>query len=235
MKKGRLFVSMPLVVKTRIIILILTASARLSLASFGQGLITLDGSNNTSTSPNATTSGRVFINGVLDTSVDINCELLYSSSQNAPFEPVVTLLLSSSALPTGPSVGQVITASGDITGEANGTLLDFSGEPYIIPGIGAGQTAYFLVLGWLGNYSSYAAALNGEYAYPGLTSVFSEVLSPASSFVQADINNMAALNMAELDVPYPPPAVPEPSSLMMAGVGLGSMLVFGCRRAILHL
>ncbi len=217
------------------IILSITALTGFAAVGFAQGTIILDGSNNTSTSPAASSSGRVFINEVLDTSADINCELFYSlGGQYGAFEPVVTLLLSSSASPTGSSLGQVISASGDITSFANGTLDDFSGEPYLIPGIGAGQTAYFFVEGWLGNYNSFTAALAGQYSYPGSTGVFSEVLSSAGAVTQADINNMPALNLEGLDVPYPPPPVPEPSSLAMAkGVGtIGSMLIFGCRKII---
>jgi hypothetical protein len=216
------------------LILTFTACFGLSFAGFAQGTITLDGSENTSTSPNAATSGRVFIytpnnyptyfNG-LDTSQDINCELLYSTSQYGGFMPAVTLLLSSSNYVGGGSaLGQVLSAAGDITFYENGTLIDSSGLSYVIPGIPAGGTAYFELEGWLGNYSSLSAAETGVNGFVpvGVSAVFSETLSSATSPIQASMNNMPALNLVLLDY------VPEPSSLLMAGIGIGSMLVIAC-------
>jgi hypothetical protein len=49
--------------------------------------------------------------------------------------------------------------------------------------------------------------------------VFAEVLTSASSPTQASLDQAPALNLVTT-------AVPEPSTLAMAGVGLASMLIF---------
>jgi len=197
------------------LILSVTAIASFSAVGFAQGTITFDGSVNTDPSSTATSNGQVFINGVLDSSTDINAELLYSSTQGGTYSPVVTLLLSSSTAPANAAVGQVITAASDITFQGNGQFLDASGQSYIIPGVASGATGWFEVLGWLGG-DSYANATGAK----GATAPFSEVLSSASSPTQANISNMPALNLVTTTV------VPEPSTLAMAGVGLASMLIF---------
>jgi hypothetical protein len=200
------------------LILSVTAVAGFSMASFAQGVIYFDGSNNSSTSVSATTEGQVFVNGVLDTTQDINAELLYSSTSTGTFSPVVTLLLSSSNTnPTqSPTLGQVYSAAGDATFYP-GQLLDNSGAGYIIPGIAPSTTAYFEVEGWLGQSSTFAGATGAK----GVTAVFSESLASAVG-TPNDIENMPALNLTT--------AVPEPSTLAMAGVGLASMLIFRRRK-----
>jgi hypothetical protein len=195
------------------LILSVTAITGVSLGAFGQGAITFDASANTSTSVSATSGGLVFIGGVLDTTTDINAELLYSSTAGGTYSPVVTLLLSSSASPTGGTLGQTIGASGDITGVGSGALLDLSGQTYVLP-IASTVTAYFEVEGWVGTSSSYANATGAK----GTTAPFSEVLSSTFPPLQT-IGNMPALNLVTT-------VVPEPSTLAMAGVGLASMLIF---------
>jgi hypothetical protein len=195
------------------LILSVTAMAACSVGAFAQGTITFDGSGNANSSLSASSGGQVFINGVLDTAQDINAELLYSSTATGTFSPVVTLLLTSGNAGTGiSSLGQTLTAAGDITGYGTGVLFDNSGQSFTIPSIGSGVVAYFEVEGWLGNSSSLATAAVG-----GTTAAFSETLTANSSPTQAVINNMPALNLT---------AVPEPSTLAMAGVGLASMLIF---------
>jgi hypothetical protein len=198
------------------LILSVAAVTSFSVGALAQGAINFDGSSNTSTSPTATTSGLVFINGVLDTSTDINAELLYSSTATGAFSPVVTLLLSNISGSTSTAVGQTLTAAGDITDYLTGQLYDGNGISYNIPGFTGGSTAYFQVQGWLGNYSSLASA-QAAGKPTGTTAVFSETLVAPSSPTPALINNMPALNLT---------AVPEPSTLAMAGVGLASMLIF---------
>ena len=197
------------------IILSVTAIAGFSVAAFAQGTITFDGSNNTSTSPTAPSSGLVFIDSgsgaVLDTTTDINAELLYSATGVAgTFTSVVTLLLSSSAAPTDGSLGQSYASAGDITFWANGQLQDQSGQSYVIPTIAAGSTAFFEVMGWTGVGATYGA----QGTAFGTSSVFSEVLSASTSPVQANIEGMPALVLN----------VPEPTTMAMAGLGGLSLL-----------
>jgi hypothetical protein len=193
------------------LILSATAVAGFSMAGFAQGGLYFDGSSNSNTSLNATTEGSTFINGVLDTSTDINAELLYSSTATGTFNPIVTLLLSSQNAnsSTASTLGQTYTAVGDITEFS--ALYDPTGTEYVVPGIGAGATIYLEVEGWLGNSSTYAGAVT-----KGTTAVFTEALVAVPG-TSNDIEDMPALNLT---------AVPEPSTLAMAGVGLASMLIF---------
>jgi len=187
------------------LILSVTAVAGFSMAAFAQGTITFDGS----------TGGHISINGAADTTADVNAELLYSSTGTAgTFNPLITMLLSSSATASGPAAGQVITAAGDISFNGDGSLYDSGGQAYIVPAIASGATAFFEVVAWTGNGANPAAP--GIDA--GTSAVFTEVLTAASSPSQANIGNMLALNLV------PTTIIPEPSTLAMAGVGLASML-----------
>jgi hypothetical protein len=198
------------------LILSVTAIAGFSLAGFAQGTITFDGSNNLNTSPAATSGGQVFIGGVLDSTIDINAELLGGTSAGSVTTPIVTLLLSSSTIGSIGTPGQILSAGGDVTGNANGTFFDNNGLAYSVPGVAAGGTGYFVVEAWLGDYSSLAAA-KAAGADTVTTAVFSEALVANTSPIPAVIDQMPALNLV---------AVPEPSTLAMAGVGLASMLLF---------
>jgi hypothetical protein len=164
----------------------------------------------------------VFINGVTDSVQDINAELLYGTTPTSVSTPVVTLLLSSSILGTSTSIGQTLSAAGDIYELENGQLYDDNDLDYVIPNVPAGQKCYFEVEGWTGNYGSYAAAVASDMAAVGKTAVFSETLSLPFQPPITGIDNMPALNLV----------IPEPPPLTMAVVGIGSMLVFGCRKFV---
>jgi hypothetical protein len=195
------------------IILSVTAISAFSMGAFAQGTIAFNGGNNSNTSLSATSEGNVFINGVLDTSQDINAELLYSSTGNAgTFSPVVTLLLSSSASPNGTGVGQTYSAQSDIGFWGSGQLFDATGTVFVLP-IAANTSVYFEVEGWTGLGATYANAPKS-----GITAPFQEVLTSSSAPQIQDIEGMPALNLTT--------AVPEPSTFAMAGVGLASMLIF---------
>lgn len=199
------------------LILSVTAVGAISMGAFAQGTIAFDGSNNSNPSPSATSEGYVFINSVLDTSQDINAELLYSTTGTAgTFSPVVTLLLTSSASPSGPQAGQVIGAAGDITTIGSGQLYDLSGQTYNVPG--TTTSAYFEVEGWLGTSSTYAGAIT-----KGTSLVWQDTtLGAQGTPVTSDVEGMSALNLVT--------TVPEPSTFAMAGVGLASMLIFRRRK-----
>jgi len=203
----------------KMLILSVAAVAGLAVTGYAQGVIAFNGSHNSNPSPTATSSGEVFLNGVLDTTQDINAELLYGTSPANVSIPVVTLLLSASNHGTSAAIGQTLSAQRDVSFYHSGVLSDPNGWNYVIPNLPAGMTGYFLVQGWTGNFGSYADAVASGTAAVGQTAVFSEILE-APLQIPIGIGNMPALNLA----------IPEPSSLMMAGVGIGSMLVFGCRK-----
>jgi len=199
--------------------LILTslAVAGITLSGFSQGIIYFDGSNNTSPSSTATSEGQVFLNGVLDTGTDINAELLWSSTVNGIFAPVATLLLSTSTSP-GNAVGSIQPAAGDITFYTSGVLFDTTGNAYQFNtpnAIAAGTPVFFMVEGWTGNYSTFAAAQADPNSFVGATSAFSEVLTSATGTAN-DIEGMPALNLV---------SVPEPTALALAGLGGFGMLM----------
>jgi hypothetical protein len=229
-------------------------------AGFAQAYITLDGSNNSNPSPSATSSGLVFLIDPLnnlpndpipgghipgydstDFFYDINVELLYGTTPNTVNTPVVTLLRSSNNTGTGSSaLGQVLSASGDMTDRANGQLLDSSSTEFLIPSVSPGNATYFRILAWTGNVDSYSAAQadvfnpqTGQFfsQYTGTSPIFSEILNSGPFSTVANIENMPALILnPSLDTNGF--VIPEPSPLKMAGIGIGSMLVFGCRNMI---
>ena len=167
------------------------------LPSFSQGVIYFDGSNNNNPSLSAGSDGLVFLNGVLDSQTDINCQLWWSQNTNGPFSPVVTLLSSSSNKVYTTSPGSIQSAAGDITTGGSGNLIDPSFNAYALPGTIPGQSVYFVVLAWTGNYSSYLNAVTSpsDASLVAATPPFSEVLTSASG-APNDIENMPALNLS---------------------------------------
>jgi hypothetical protein len=196
------------------LILSATALAACSLGAHAQGLIFFD----TTSSAN-----HVTINGALDTTTDINAQLLMSTTGTAgTFNPVVTLLLSSSnSTPDGQpgyDGSDVLTAAGDVTFYHNGTLQDQSGSSYIPSASAAvGSSAFFEVIGWTGAFDTLAAAQASGTSAFGTSAVFSEVLGGPTSVPPPTLGGFAGVNLV---------SVPEPSTMAMAGVGLASMLLF---------
>ena len=200
------------------VILTISVVAGFSAAGFAQGILVADNSNGGN--PPAY---DVTINGVKDTTTDINLELLYSSSATTSLDagsglnilasgsPVVTFLQSATAAPSTGTLGQTYSDSGIIS--TFGTVYDGTGTEFTLP---AG-TYDFQILGWTGNYNTLDAAAAAGQAV-GATSVFSATAA-ASPALPADVSGMGILNLA-------PVAVPEPTTLAMAGVGLASMLIF---------
>jgi hypothetical protein len=188
------------------LILTLTAVAGFSVAGFSQGAITLDGS----------LGGNILINGVVDTTQDLNAILYGGTSPTTVTTPIITLLNSSSLQSSSSLTGQTLSASGDIQDNSNGTFYDNNGNAYIVPNVPSGSTGYFELVLWTGNGNSPTA--------PGIdaatSTVFSEVLVATTSPIPAVANNLPSINLV------PTTVVPEPSTLAMAGVGLASMLFF---------
>jgi hypothetical protein len=175
------------------------------------------------------------LNGTLDTTKDVNAELIAGSSSSALTTAIVTLLLSDKNPPSSTAaLGTIQPAAGDVTtfgqqtsGPLGGALYDLSGNGYAIPGAAVGATEYFQVLLWTGNYSSYAQAYNSGVpgVLAGESAVFSEVLTSFSGIAN-DIEGSSAINLTQVTATV----VPEPSTLAMAGVCFASMLFLRRRK-----
>jgi hypothetical protein len=134
------------------------------------------------------------------------------------------LLSSSNTSPDGNpgfDASDVVAAAGDITFNRNGHITDQSGSFYVL-NAPAGATEYFEVEVWLGNFSSYSQAIAGGEVYFGVTSPFAEVLASNLSPILTGIGNRPTIDLA---------VIPEPSTLAMACVGIGSMLIFRSRKS----
>ena len=176
----------------------------------------------------ADSSGAAYdttINGVPNQSQDLNLQLLFGSSPTSFSSiPVVTLLLSSSAIPSGSQIGQTLSAAGDIT--ALYTILDNSGEEYILGSGYENRTDYFKVLAWTGQFSSYQAALASDdpSVSAGTSAIFTEHIPGNPPAIPTDISNVGVVNL----VPVPEPAT---YALATGGVSLASMLLFRRRKS----
>ena len=161
--------------------------------------------------------------GTPNYSVNLDLELLFygSSYYDQPFIPVVTLLGSSNASPSGPQLGQIVTAAGDISDY--GTIYEQSGQVFDLGSAYQNRTDYFQVLAWTGFYPSYAAALasGNPNELLGNSSIFAEFvpLNPSTT----DISNVGVIHLT---------MAPEPAVLPVAsaGLALASTLLFRRRK-----
>jgi len=191
------------------LILSVTAVAGLAMAGSAQQVLLHD--DNAS----APTSNDVSINGVIDTSQNLNLELLVGKTAGSVTTDVVTLLLSTSTFTATTALGSVQSAAGDITA-GGGLIIDQSGNAYSVP---AG-TDYYQILAWTG-----ASATFPGLGVPGTTAGETPVLqfdansTPGNGAPPANEDLASPLNLVTTTV------VPEPTTLAMAGVGLASMLL----------
>ncbi len=199
----------------------------LTLDASGQGLVYLDGSNNSSISPTATSNGRVFFESggstTIDNSTDINIELAYgtTASNVSLANAVTTLLLSSTQSEGNGTLGETLSAAGDISVFGGGRIFDASGTGYQFPTLTPNTYVYFEIFAWTGNFSSYSAALASGTAMAGSSGVFEEQLVAVDAS-HSNIQEMPALILTHSVVP-----VPEPSTVVL--VGLGGLALLGLR------
>jgi hypothetical protein len=196
------------------LILSVTAIAGLAMAGNSQQVFFHD------STASAPTSNDVSINGVIDTTQDLNLELLVGTTAGNVNVDVVTLLIgATSSATTG--LGSTQSAAGDIS--SLGLIDDQTSNAYKV----AGGTAFYQVLAWTGNSAT----------FPGLGVAGTTAgESPVYAFDLAGGIPASGAPAAELDIPTPfnlvttAVVMPEPSTLAMAGVGLASMLMFRSRK-----
>jgi hypothetical protein len=191
------------------------------------GVIIIDSSPNIGdgSGPTATTGGLVWLdpggnlaNATLDTSVDINLEVLWGTSANN----VNTVLnldplgLNSSASPYW--LANQPTGMEDITGFAAGALLDPNGNSYIIPGEAPGTTIWLQLIGWTGNSS---APSGPNVGLEGRTTPFSVVVSPNTQVYPTDVSGMGALVLT-----------PEPSLPALFGLAAAAFILLRLRHPL---
>jgi len=196
------------------LILSITALAGLSMAANAQQVALHDAN-----SADPTSSNDISIAGVVDTSQDVNLQLLVGSSSSTVTTDVVTLLLNQATTTATTALGSVQPAAGDVS--FSGLIDDKSNNGYNV----AAGTTYYEILAWTGNFSSYAAAeasgqigvyggSSGVIAFDAAGGIPTSGLPPAEEDLASDINLTQVV------------ATPEPSTIAMAGIGLASMLIF---------
>jgi hypothetical protein len=187
--------------------------AGLTVSGYSQGTIYFDGSNNHNASAAASSGGQVFLNGTLDTTQDINAQLLMFNGTS--YVPVVTLLLSLGGnTTTTVAFGSNQGALGDITDFSGGAPFDASGNGYQenFAAYPAGSVGQFEVAGWTGNFSSLAAAQAAGNSMTGITGPFNVTLTSPTGTAN-DISAMPALLLT----------VPEPSMFALCGLGAAAL------------
>jgi len=102
-----------------------------------------------------------------------------------------------------------------------GQALDVSGNSYAIPGLGANAAGFFEAQWWTGNASSFANAGNTAQGgaatdIRGTSGAFSNPTGGPPS-VPPGLTGMPSVTLLP---------VPEPSTMVLCGLGLASLLVF---------
>lgn len=179
----------------------LVATVAFAGSVFGQGQVTL--------ANNATSLVRID-NAVSGTAVPVGTmsfQLYYGAGVNQP---------EGSLSPVGPIVGTSTVAAGRILN----TVINIPNPP-VLPG----GAATFQVWAWASSYASYAAAVSGgglvgkSVTFNATTSP--DILPPPTPTTLAGLYPGFAVTAA---------VVPEPSTFVLAGLGIASLLLFRRRK-----
>ena len=126
------------------------------------------------------------------------------------------------------ALGTIQPGKGDITHAWS--IFDSSNNAYDVGNAGLSGYLDYQVLAWTGNYSTFAAAEAASNADTGISPVipFYQLVGAGLPPVDIDLDSNPINLIGELD----PPIMPEPSTLAMATVSSGLMLVFGWRKLV---
>jgi len=165
-------------------------------SGLAQALIAIDNNENTSLDEAATSNG-LFWNGNALLNQDANLTL-WAGSSPENLAPLKTFLLSN-----GSAIGSSVFGPG--------TWTDISGNTYHVPGVDGGSAAYFLVQIWLGDYSSFDAAMIAG-SVCGQSTVFRQTLRNLN-LPPPDLTAMPAVML-----------IPEPGVCGLACLGAAALL-----------
>lgn len=193
--------------------LIITAAlAMTAVAAFAQGTITFNNGATTAIvwAPTGIPPGAT-AGAAIEGSYGIKVGLFYNTSGT-------TFTLVS---PT-PYLGT--TSSGATNAAFNGR---FNAGTVIVQGLAAGQSGNFQVRAWQGSFASYDAAKTGG-GYIGASPTFSNPSGGAVDPVTGIAG--AAAGLTGLTAGFPVTGIPEPSTLVLAGLGLGALALIRRRK-----
>lgn len=174
----------------------------LVLTARGQGVISFDNLDNTSSSVFATSNGLFFYD--LDHLIkqDFNAAL-YGGTDSANLSLIVSI---SGAAAIGSNAG------------GPGTFVDMSGQTYPVPGTTtASMSAFFKIEAWIGPYSSYSGALVGG-GVATQSPIFRNPVASAPN-TPPDLTGMPAIVF-----------VPEPATIWLASLGSALPIFCGMQR-----
>jgi len=127
--------------------------------------------------------------------------------------------------PVGGSLVPIVTLTGGaLLNLGGGLVYDGSGQSYVIPGVAANSQASLHMQFWVGNFPTYTAALAG-LALTADSPMYSNPTGGGG--VPPTVPAGAMANMPTVTLT----AVPEPSTLALAGLGAAALLMYRRRIA----
>jgi len=184
-------------------------AAGMAASAFGQGII-LDNLGN-SGGINATSGGRVYVNGVVFDGINANLGVVVSGGPDA-----------ASLLPMG-TFTQATDPKGYTGADAGQFQLGAAGAALNVPGVSAGGTAWIQLQIWYngtttaGLFPSFAAAQNGGFVGTVLWSQGTSNPGGSPPIAPPNLGGMPSVNLV---------IIPEPSMLALGAMGLASLLIF---------